>query len=201
LSGQTLLKGDEYLFKIFLQEYTKAKDEQTKRIGFRDNLLYVNLVVVSGILSYSISKEGNVYGLLLIPWATLVLGWTYLVNDEKISSIGRYIRNELSRILCSNPLLQNSVIQDPAELFKWETAHRKDDARITRKITQLCVDEMSFVISGLGALISFWFLEPNARLLAVLASYAVCILLIYLGTQIYLYADVGSQTALPCPKK
>src|SRR6266403_3476595 len=87
------------LFDLAKLEYTKLKDEQTKRIGFRDNLLYVNLLVASGIFSFVCTDKGEApwkfHGLLLAGWVTLILGWTYVVNDEKISAIGRYIRGKL----------------------------------------------------------------------------------------------------------
>ncbi len=35
---------------IYLEEYSKLKDEQISRIGFRDNLIYVNLTAVGGSL-------------------------------------------------------------------------------------------------------------------------------------------------------
>src|SRR5579859_8083581 len=84
-------------FEMAKQEYIKLKDEQTKRIGFRDNLLYVNLLLISGAFSFVFAGEHGadqwkVRGLLLVGWVPLVLGWTYLINDEKISAIGRHIR-------------------------------------------------------------------------------------------------------------
>jgi hypothetical protein len=41
---------EDPILKIWLLEYDKLKTEQTQRIGFRDNLLYVTL----GILSVTI---------------------------------------------------------------------------------------------------------------------------------------------------
>jgi hypothetical protein len=91
-------------FELAKQEYIKLKDEQTKRIGFRDNLLYVNLVLIAGIMSFAFAGEHpdnqwRLRGLLIAAWVALVLGWTYVVNDEKISAIGRYIRDTLATSL------------------------------------------------------------------------------------------------------
>lgn len=80
------------LLDVHLREFDKLKSEQIARLGFRDNLIYVTIVAVSGILSFALTNLANYDALLLVPWATLILGWTYLVNDEKISAIGRYIR-------------------------------------------------------------------------------------------------------------
>lgn len=56
------------------------KEEQKSRIGFRDNLIYVNLVAVGGILSFALSQLENKHGLLIVPVVCLILGWTYLGN-------------------------------------------------------------------------------------------------------------------------
>jgi hypothetical protein len=86
------------LFELNKQEYIKLKDEQTKRIGFRDNLLYTNLLLLRGIVYFVFASdrvpEWQPYGLLLGGWVALVLGWTYVVNDQKISAIGGYIRSD-----------------------------------------------------------------------------------------------------------
>jgi hypothetical protein len=45
------------------------------------------------VIAVSVSARDPGY-LLLLPPVSLILGWTYLANDEKISTIGRYIRGE-----------------------------------------------------------------------------------------------------------
>lgn len=83
------------VLEIFFKEYDKLKLEQTQRIGFRDNLLYVTLGLFGTVVSFAVSNPSNHYAFLIIPWVCLILGWTYLVNDEKISAIGKYIRYKL----------------------------------------------------------------------------------------------------------
>ncbi len=128
------------LFDLAKLEYTKLKDEQIKRIGFRDNLLYVNLLLASGIFSFVFSDfqyaPWKFNGLLLAGWVVLILGWTYVVNDEKISAIGRYIRGKLLTILGE---------EIPEGVLGWEIEHRSDKRRKRRKIEQLVIDEFSFV--------------------------------------------------------
>jgi hypothetical protein len=84
-----------------IQEYIKIRDEQTRRIGFRDNILYVTLGLIGLVVSFSLKDTAYYYGFFLIPWVTLILGWTYVVNDEKISSIGRYFRKNLATQISS----------------------------------------------------------------------------------------------------
>jgi hypothetical protein len=84
--------NEDPMLKVWLIEYDKLKVEQVQRIGFRDNLLYTTLGEFGAIVSFAVSNPANSYALLVIPWVCLVLGWTYVINDEKISAIGRYIR-------------------------------------------------------------------------------------------------------------
>jgi len=89
----------------------------------------------------------------------LVLGWTYLVNDEKISAIGKYIRLTLAE-----KIKEHTGHTDVESIFGWETVHRSDSRRQRRKIEQLIVDQITFVISGIVALIAFWFLVSKPPL-------------------------------------
>ena len=74
----------EQLLQIYLQEYDKLKDEQTQRIGFRDALIYTTLGAFGALLSFVVTNSLNYYSLLIVPWICVILGWTYLVNDDKI---------------------------------------------------------------------------------------------------------------------
>ena len=116
-------KMEDGLLNAYLHEYNKLKDEQIQRIGFRDNMIYVNLVAVGGVAAFAVSDATYLYVLLVIPWVCFVLGWTYLVNDEKISAIGRYIRLVLVKSLGTKLSVSES------QLFGWEIAHRDDNRR------------------------------------------------------------------------
>ena len=110
--------------KVLLAEYERLKDEQKTRIGFRDNLIYATLASIAAVVAATLSSRGNNALLLLIPPVCLLLGWTYLVNDEKVSAIGRYIRKDLG------PRLARRTTLTEAEIFGWETAHRADRDRV-----------------------------------------------------------------------
>lgn len=191
--------------EIYLQEYGKLKDEQKARIGYRDNLLYITLGLFGGILTFALGKEGNPYALLVLPWSSLILGWAYLVNDEKITAIGRYIRYTLVEKVAA---LTDST--HPEAIFGWEIAHRSDRRRHRRKIEQLVIDQLTFVVSGITALAAFWgialshsdalknlppgvTLPPLQLLIPALGilSGVELILLVWLGIEIYLYADLA----------
>ena len=80
--------------QLLLAEYQAIKDEQKARIGFRDNLLYVTLAVVAAVIAAA-GQAKQTAMLLALPPVCVVLGWTYLVNDDKISAIGKYVRGDL----------------------------------------------------------------------------------------------------------
>ena len=172
--------------EVLLAEYNCLKAEQAQRIGFRDNLLYVTLGVFGAVVSFAVSDPSNYYALLVIPWVCLILGWTYVVNDEKISSIGRYIRYKLV-----DKVKEHTGYGDLETLFGWEIAHRSDRHRMRRKIQQLVVDEITFVASGMIALGAFWFLAANPPVGVTILSWVELLLLIALGVETFIYADLG----------
>lgn len=174
------------ILEILLKEYDKLKSEQTQRIGFRDNLLYVTLGVFGAVISFAVSAPSNHYALLIIPWVCLILGWTYVVNDEKISAIGRYIRHKLV-----DKLKDHTGYTELDTLFGWEIAHRDDKHRMRRKIQQLIIDEITFVFAGVIALTAFWLLVPNSPLVVKILSWIEFLLLIVLGVEIFIYADLA----------
>ena len=158
------------------------KAEQTGRIGFRDNMIYVTLASVGVVVSFSLSKEGPIAALLVVPWVTFVLGWTYVVNDEKISAIGRYIR------LTLQPRIR-SLVERTDDVFGWEIAHRSDKLRVERKWVQFFVDLVAFVGPGVGAIVVYLVREPHparsARLVCVLGG----ALMVVLALEISRYLD------------
>ncbi len=144
------------LLQIYVAEYEKLKDETIARIGFRDNLIYVNLAAIGAIISFAITDTSNYASLLIIPWVGFILGWTYLVNDEKISQIGQYFRSNLLN------KVEDRVGKSQGELFGWEFLHRNDARRFRRKFYQLLVDLITFCFSGYISIGAFWFLAPDS---------------------------------------
>ncbi|MCM3921030.1 hypothetical protein ND748_04975 [Frankia sp. AiPs1] len=133
---------------IDLVEYERLKEEQLGRIGVRDNLVYATLAVYGGVAAIVLGGgAGRLPALLLLPPACLVLGWTYLVNDQKVSAISRYLRRGLGPQLAA---------ATGREMLGWETEHRSDGARRRRKIAQVTIDVLLFCWSGVGAVVIFW---------------------------------------------
>ncbi|MFF3712485.1 hypothetical protein [Streptomyces phaeochromogenes] len=168
--------------QLLLVEYQSVKDEQKARIGFRDNLLYVTLAVVAAVAAAS-AQSGQTSMLLALPPVCVVLGWTYLVNDEKISAIGAYVRGDLGPRLADLAQIERSVA------FGWERAHRADTRRTSRKAIQCGVDLLAFCAVPLAGLVVYWAGGQVGRGLLVL-SVLEALVVLGLAVQVVLYAGV-----------
>jgi hypothetical protein len=187
---------------VYLQEYDKLKSEQTGRIGFRDNLLYVNLATIGAVLSFVFSKDAsgdtpNYVALLVIPWISVILGWTYLINDDKISCLGEYFKGKLSQSIqaelhgqeASAATTQTQPPETDETLLAWENSNRTSRRRTRRKLIQLWVDELAFAAPGVFAVIAFWRMGGAiAPLMQVLCGVEL-LMAIGLGVEIFLYAE------------
>ncbi|MEV6774827.1 hypothetical protein [Streptomyces syringium] len=166
--------------RLLLAEYERIKEEQKTRIGFRDNLLYFTLAASTAVLAISVqTKQAQL--LLAVPVICLVLGWTYLVNDEKISAVGCYIRDQLG------PRLAELSGADGA-VFGWETYHRDDARRPTRKRLQTAVDLFTYLALPIICVTAFW-CSSAVRTLLVIVSLTQALALAVLGWQFLRYAE------------
>ncbi|MGW0335280.1 hypothetical protein ACWD0J_25990 [Streptomyces sp. NPDC003011] len=167
--------------QLLLAEYQSVKDEQKARIGFRDNLLYVTLAVVAAVIAAT-AQARQPSMLLALPPVCVVLGWTYLVNDEKISAIGRYVREDLGPRL--------AALAEPGggfRAFGWETVHRGDARRRSRKTVQTVVDLTAFCVVPLAALVVFW-VDGDGGGLLVAVSVLEALTVAGLASQVVWYA-------------
>lgn len=179
--------------QLLIAEYQSIKEEQRARIGFRDNLLYVTLAAVAGIAAASL-EAARATMLLALPPVCVVLGWTYLVNDEKISAIGRYVRTELA------PRLGELAGPGAGAVFGWEAAHRGDARRRSRKAVQCLVDLGAFCAVPLAALVGYWTEAPGRAALLVL-SVLEALAVLALGVHFVLYAlPSAPPTPTPTPE-
>ncbi|MFE9688027.1 hypothetical protein [Streptomyces sp. NPDC006285] len=168
---------------LLLCEYERIKDEQRGRIAFRDGLIYAMLASTAAVLAASLRSEFEAGFLLLLPPVSVLLGWTYLINDQKISAMGQYIRVTLAPRLAA-------VAGTNDEVFGWETAHREDARRVWRKRMQLAADLIAFVVMPAAAILIYLLVGTlTAQLVVVSALETVAI--IVLGAQIVLYADLS----------
>lgn len=150
-------------------EFERVKTEQAQRIAFRDNTLFVHLAATGAVASWAITnldKPHALFGLLVVPWVCVIMGWTYVVNDYHISRMGKYVRTILEKRACAvaTPLTVQVTEGDNAtfeiaELFGWEPYHRIDKRRASRKKLQFFVDEFTFVLPGIASILGYLFLK------------------------------------------
>ena len=216
----------EKLLDIYKTEYEKLKSEQLQRITFRDiQIPFSMFLVIAPILSVAFAKD-NTFGyhlLLVIPFICISLGWSYVANDEKITTIGDYVRNELTSNF-SNALKeldpQEQMSIKLAELiFGWEYFHKDDKYKAERKVTQFFVNLLTFVFSGAVALIIFLILKgssqcstPISILNSLIKGWSIisipmqilvffeALFLFVLGWWIYVYSDFKKNFRAICLK-
>lgn len=177
---------DEILLQAYFSEYEKLKEEQVARIGFRDNLLYVTLVLFGGILSFSLANKTTISSILVIPCVCIVLGWTYLANDVKITSIEQYIITELAtRVECLA-----KINPSDSKIFQWEGFNRTRRGRKRRKLAQLIVNECAFVLSGFVSIFIYFILESQVSFFFLMISVFELMLLLALGVEFIIFADI-----------
>lgn len=191
--GETLSRVEEVTVgTLLIAEYERVKEEQQARIGFRDNLLYATLGSMAAVIAAVLQRKGHLELLLLLPPVSLLLGWTYLVNDEKISAIGAYVRNELTPQLTALAGGQDHPGRQ-VRVFGWEVAHRTDRRRVSRKYFQLAVDLITFCVAPAAALIVFWTAAPGPAVL-VAVSLVELAAVVVLAVQIVRYADLHATS-------
>jgi hypothetical protein len=175
---------------LLTAEYERLKEEQIQRIGTRDNLVYATLASIAAVVVGAYQARLIDILLLLAP-GCVVLGWTYLVNDEKISAIGRYIRVELGPRL--------SALAEGSPVFGWETAHRSDRRRRGRKVLQLFVDLMIFCLPGMIAVV-VRLTRSGVPIIIVAIAIAETVLVSILAVQIVVNADLHRDGRPASPK-
>ena len=166
--------------RVMLAEYDRLKQEQLARIGVRDNLIYAVLLASAAVVPTTVS-QGSAF-LLLLPPVAVLIGWTYLVNDWFVSSLGRYLREELG------PRLGGLAGES---LLGWEYQGRDPD-RPRRKRFQLAADLLAFCGLPLGALTAFWLRASLSPLLVVLSAVEALVVLV-LAAEIVRYAELTTN--------
>lgn len=145
-------KKEEFLISTF----EVLKNEQLKRIEFRDRMIYLTLVAVGGVFSFALENSSKYNSaLLVLPFIITVLGWMYLINDIKITKISDY---------CSKVILPKfeSTSKESFSLHPtWEEHYRTSKDRGLRKNIQLIIDLSVFCVSSFFSIVAFCVLENN----------------------------------------
>ncbi len=188
--------SNEQELNVLLGEYGALKSEQSARIGFRDNLLYVTVGAVGGVTSVALGGFGDAgpmyEAFLVVPWVTAILGWTYLVNDQKVTAIRMYLEDRLAKQI-------QRLVKARRAPFAWEGFHRSDARRKQRKHMQLAIDLLTFVLSGMAALGAYVFrvLRDKPEWPLGLIVLVEAVLLVFLGI---LFVDHAREASRPKPR-
>jgi len=147
----------------------------------------VTLGLFGTVVSFAVSNPANYYAFLIIPWICLVLGWTYVINDEKISALGQYIRIELAE-----KVKEKTGVLEIESIFSWESYRRGSRGRRIRKIEQFIINQITFVIPGIVALLAFYYLVNNPICEVKILAGVELVLLSILAVEMWNYADLSS---------
>lgn len=128
--------SDPKRIDALLLEYEKLKEEQIARIDLRDNFIYASIAATGGALGFGLTQAEADLVFFVLPIVNFSLGWTYLSNDLKITTIGRYLRRASDEL--AGP-----------DAFGWEAHHVALSGRRRRKVYQLIVDLAVFPAAGL----------------------------------------------------
>ncbi|RZJ92427.1 MAG: hypothetical protein EOO20_01865 [Chryseobacterium sp.] len=159
------MKKNDNALVFLMAEYEKLKDEQHKRIEFRDQMIYLTLVATGAVFSFSIEKTALNTALLVLPFVCTVMGWTYFTNDVKITKIGKYIRTVLITRLES---ISETEVIDLS--FSWEFYTIGDKHRKKRKLVQLLIDLGIFILPGISSIAIFPFIHSEINVAHILFS-------------------------------
>jgi hypothetical protein len=167
------MTSEEWAAKLLEIEYEGLKAEQRGRIGQRDNFLWTALGGYVAVAA-GVATTHSFYLLLAAPIVGLVVGWTYLANDIKVSSIKAYVRTGLT----SQAMLLTDTLRAKEGLpagnrapFGWERVG--SPRRNSYKRFQLLAELAAFVVPALVALLVLGRQAPPGPHLLVAALAAV----------------------------
>lgn len=141
---------------FILKEFEKLKDEQNKRIEFRDQMIYLTLAAIGAVFSFALGNPKLTVTLLVLPFVCLIMGWTYLANDLKITQINSFIKITLL------DELNKHLVAGPVDISKsWESFVLKDKTRFSKKKVQLIIDLFTFILPAVVAVIAYYTKSPQ----------------------------------------
>ena len=168
-------------YEFYLTEYSKLKEEQLKRINFRDNLIYLTLAAIGAIFSFSVQQPSFTIAYLILPFLCIVLGWTYLRNDKKISQISVYINTHLINSL--NDLIPQN---EPKIENTWDQFRTKYNNRNKSQKFQMLIDLSMFSFSGCISIIAFLVISPSICYFHIILIGVEMSAIIFLSSQLVL---------------
>lgn len=167
-------------YESVLAEFNKLKDEQAVRIQSRDSVLNYNVVGLGVIATVAASAKAPV-AWLLVPWVSMVFGWQYLMHNEKVTAIGRYVRYVL------RPAINHSV-------FGWEMSPKRVVTLTpVHRAGSLVFDLLAFSVPCILGPVS-WVVSAQAHSAALVAVSTVEVGFgLFLAYMICLHSEFGRR--------
>ncbi|MES2458471.1 MAG: hypothetical protein V4594_23150 [Bacteroidota bacterium] len=157
--------------EFYLEQFKVLKTEELTRIGFRDNMIYISLVAIGTVFAFCLQKPEYDFGLLVLPFFCIIMGWTYFNNDKKVNTIGAYLNKHLIPIL-----------KDNDEVCSWGEFRKLEVDRIERKSIQLGVDISLFCLSSSVSIFAFFINHGETNWFYPLVAVIEFICIFYLAT-------------------
>jgi len=128
--------------EFYIAEFERLKEEQLKRIEFRDHMIYLTLVAIASTFAFAYKHSEYDLVFLVLPLFNIIMAWTYYTNDRKISAIGSYLKDEL-------------IPKITGEKSSWEIYRLKRKDRFLRKLLQLFIDLILYIGTAFYSLYIF----------------------------------------------
>lgn len=111
-------------------EYASMKQEQLERIKQRDTFLHLNIVAIAVNSAIAVQGAEQALAWLVLSWISLILGWTYLSNDDKVSALALHLKD-----------LQHAGIAP-----RWESGNKGLIPRRVRRVADAIVFTAAFLL-------------------------------------------------------
>jgi len=160
---------------FYIVEFERLKHEQLKRIEFRDHMIYLTLIAIGTVFAFCLEKPEFNFAFLVLPFFCIIMGWTYYVNDRKVSAISDYINNKL--------IPKIAAITDQPITDNWEIIRKNEPDRIFRKWFQLLIDVSLFCASSVISIVAYFILNDYfdwSHLVIVIIEGALILILLVL---------------------
>jgi hypothetical protein len=133
-------------------EHGVLKTEQLERIKLRDTFLNLNIVALGVTTAITVQGQKQAAALLVVPWITVILGWAYLSNDDKVTAIARHIK---------------AALDEKSAEFSWETSPKGILSPSIRRFADVAIFLLSFLLPGPIAMALYSVVNPGSWSAAV----------------------------------
>lgn len=155
-------------------DFSELKSEQIERIKQRDSFVNLSIVSVGVMVSATFSGDTIRYPILLaVPWVSIAFGWSFILNDVKISRLALYF----SQV--------SSGSRDEEDWENWRARQRS--TWLENPVIGAFVQFLTFFCPGVAAIIVYFFarIDEAIRMWEVLCCLLGLSLLALLAAAIF----------------